>query len=125
MIQETDSRKIPDNVRKGLHQLTEMNEKLILQAWSDPVFKQELIANPAGAVEKLFGIKVPAFLKLKVIEETPDIRYIVLPFQANPADRQLSDEQLERIAGGASRTAPQACEDLNNEADKNEGYCHS
>ena len=104
---------IDEQTKTGLHQLAEMQEKLVLKAWSDPEFKKELLADPAKAVEKALGIRVPAFLKLRVIEETADIRYITIPYRANASDRQLGDEELEKVAGGVSCTDPQECNGRN------------
>jgi hypothetical protein len=84
--------------------LTEMHEQLILKAWSDPAFKAELLKDPAKAVEKLLGIKVPSFIKIQVLQETADTRYITLPYHVAEGDRHLNDDELERVAGGASRS---------------------
>ncbi|MFZ2957030.1 MAG: NHLP leader peptide family RiPP precursor [Candidatus Ozemobacteraceae bacterium] len=102
MTQEKKTPKIDDQAKVGVRQLSELHEKLILKARSNPAFKKELLADPAKAVEKAFGIKIPGFLKLKVIEETADTRYITLPFHAEADDRPLADEELDRIAGGDS-----------------------
>ena len=105
MTREKETRKIDDAAKFGVHQLTEMHEKLILKAWADPEFKKELIANPAKAVEKALGIKVPTFLTLMVIEETADTRYITLPYLAQSGDRPLNENELEKVAGGSSSAA--------------------
>lgn len=102
MTQGMNPQTMDDQARTDVHQLSEMHEKLILKAWSDPVFKKELIENPAKAVEKALGVKVPGFLNLKVIEETADTRYITLPFRVEAGDRQLAEHELDRVAGGAS-----------------------
>ncbi|MBF0410870.1 MAG: NHLP leader peptide family RiPP precursor [Candidatus Riflebacteria bacterium] len=84
--------------------LLAMYEKLILKSWSDQEFKKELISNPALAIEKEFKIKVPGFMNFKVIQETADTRYIVLPYKADEEDKPLRDEELEQVAGGSSKT---------------------
>ena len=80
----------------------EFELQLIEKAWKDDTFRQALVKDPQGAVERELGAKLPAGLQVKVLAETPDTFYLVLP--ANP-DRapagQLTDQQLEAVAGGA------------------------
>jgi hypothetical protein len=81
----------------------DMELQLIEKAWKDAAFRQALLTDPRGAVERELGAKLPAGLQVKVVPETPDTCYLVLP--ANP-DRapagQLTDQQLEAVAGGWS-----------------------
>ena len=75
--------------------------QLIEKAWKEDAFRQALRSDPRGAVEKALGSKLPAGLQLKVVEETANTFYLVLP--PNPdrsADSQLSDQQLDAVAGG-------------------------
>lgn len=51
-------------------------------AAKDPSFRQELISNPSGAVEKLFGGKLPGNVKVHVHEEKPGEVHIVVPAAA-------------------------------------------
>jgi Nitrile hydratase, alpha chain len=75
--------------------------QLIEKTWKDDAFRQALRSDPRGAVERVLGGKLPAGLQVKVVEESADTFYLVLP--ANP-DRapagQLTDRQLEAVAGG-------------------------
>jgi hypothetical protein len=75
--------------------------QLIEKAWKDDAFRQALLTDPQGAVERALGGKLPAGIQVKLLAETPDTCYLVLP--ANP-DRapagRLTDQQLEAVAGG-------------------------
>ena len=75
--------------------------RMIEKAWKDPSFRQALLTDPRAALERELGGKLPAGLQVKVLAESGDTYYLVLP--ANP-DRapagQLTDEQLEAVAGG-------------------------
>jgi hypothetical protein len=75
--------------------------QLIEKAWKEDAFRQALLTDPKGAVERALGGKLPAGVQVKVLEESADTFYLVLP--ANP-DRapaeQLTDQQLEAVAGG-------------------------
>ena len=72
--------------------------KIIAKTWRDPAFKEELIANPAAAL-KSEGIDVPAGLTVIVLENTEQQFHLVLP--SVPTD-ELSDEELDSVAGGQS-----------------------
>ena len=70
--------------------------KIIAKAWRDPVFKAELIANPAAAL-KAEGINVPAGMTVTVVENTDKQFHLVLPPKPND---ELSEEDLDAVAGG-------------------------
>jgi len=69
--------------------------QLIAKAWSDPAFKARLVADP-GAVFRAEGFHIPDGQEIKVLENTENLRHFVLP----AAPGELTDEQLERVAGG-------------------------
>lgn len=58
---------------------TTAEENVRAMAAKDPAFRSELLSNPTGALEKVFGGKLPAGVKVKVHEETPDTIHLVLP----------------------------------------------
>ena len=66
----------------------ELREQIIQKAWADPEFKERLLANPESAIEDAFGIQIPDGYTLKVLEETDDTYYLVLP-QSPAADGEL------------------------------------
>ncbi len=72
-------------------------ELLIADAWADPELKKRLISDPATVLKER-GLKPPAGVTLKVVESTESVQYLVLP--PKPAGGELSEEQLESVAGG-------------------------
>lgn len=74
----------------------EIESKLIAQAWQDESFKHELLSNPKTAFENE-GISIPESIEIRVVEETSDCLYFVLPMQPS---EELSDAELESVAGG-------------------------
>ena len=77
---------------------SDFEKRLVDRATSDAAFKQLLVSDPRAAVERELGVKVPANVNLKVVQETPDALYLVLPLDGS--NGELTDEQLESIAAG-------------------------
>ena len=78
----------------------DLQAEIVTQSWKDEAFKQELLTNP-NAVLKALGIEVPSNMEIEVIEETANKAYLVLPQKPSLiAAAELSDEQLEVVAGG-------------------------
>ena len=77
----------------------ELTKKLILTAWSDSAFKKELIENPKAAIEKELNTKLPDDVNVKVVEI--DNKTLLLPIPVKP-EGELTEEQLESVAGGLS-----------------------
>lgn len=85
----------------------EFESEMIAKAWKDESFKQDLINNSKAVYKKEaqqlgLPVQMPENLDVRVLEETENTLYIVIP--RNPADAQvseeLSDEALEAVAGG-------------------------
>ncbi|MEW7281257.1 NHLP leader peptide family RiPP precursor [Aquimarina sp. 2201CG1-2-11] len=78
-------------------------QTVIQKAWEDKNFKQDLIDSPLEAIEKLTGEKIhlPEGKTLVVKDQTNDSEiYINIPAEPNLSDIELSEEQLEAVAGG-------------------------
>lgn len=68
------------------------------RAGQDTAFRQALVADPRGTIDREFGVQLPSNLALRVVEENPTTRYMVLPPANTPGS--LSDTDLEEVAGG-------------------------
>jgi hypothetical protein len=80
---------------------SEKNLKTIInKCWEDEAFKQELIANPVQAIEKLSGQPLDLKGKRIVVSDQTDTSVAYLNIPANPANMELTDLELEAIAGG-------------------------
>ena len=65
---------------------------VILKAWTDEDFKQRLLADPATVLQEN-GIQIPPGVGVKVLEDTNDVNYLVLP--AKPTNMEISDFQSD------------------------------
>ena len=79
----------------------EMERRLINRSLQDEDFRQRLLAEPRAAIEQELGSRLPESVEVRVVEESADTIYLVLP-SASPIGEggELSDEALESVAGG-------------------------
>lgn len=65
-------------------------------------------------VQQELGIQLPPGIEVRAVEETPDTVYLVIPppLQAAGQSGELSDSELESVAGGqpAEMTTETTCE---------------
>ena len=80
----------------------ELEEKIVARAWTDDEFRRKFVADPKGQFEARLGTRLPDSLKMTVHEETPDSLHFVIPQKPPQNLDELSDEDLERVAGGAT-----------------------
>jgi Nitrile hydratase, alpha chain len=82
---------------------SELERSLIEKSLQDESLRQRLLADPKGALEDELGTRLPENIEVRVVEETADTIYLVLP-SASPLgeDGELSDLELEAVAGGGS-----------------------
>ncbi len=69
--------------------------RVVAKAWTDEGFKQRLLANPTEVL-RAEGVPIPEGNEVRVVENTDRLTYFPLP--ARQGD--LSDEQLDAVAGG-------------------------
>lgn len=74
----------------------ELREKIIEKAWSDSAFRLHLLTDPKAAILNEFGIDIPAEFNLKVLEETDDTFYLVLPKKPDDTDSLTSQVCVPR-----------------------------
>ena len=72
--------------------------RVVAKAWADEEYKRRLLADPA-AVAAEEGVAIPEGLTLRVIEDLPGVRTLVLP--PPPAELQaVVDGEERRAASG-------------------------
>ncbi len=79
--------------------LAEVQKEVSAKAAQDKKFRDALLTNPKGAIEAEYGLPAGSLpLSIQIVEEKPNSVVITIP----PAvgNIELSDEQLEAVAGG-------------------------
>jgi hypothetical protein len=78
----------------------ELEEKIIVKAWTDDAFRRDFVADPKGQFEARLGTKLPAELQMTVHEEDENHLHFVIPQKPKVDIAELSDADLEKVAGG-------------------------
>jgi hypothetical protein len=80
----------------------EMERRLIEKSIEDDAFRRRLLEDPKWAVEQELGTQLPEEVRVVALEETQDTIYLVLPGTptAGAEGGELSDQELEKVAGG-------------------------
>jgi Nitrile hydratase, alpha chain len=79
----------------------EMERRLINRSLQDETFRQRLLDDPKGTIEQELGSRMPESIEVRVVEESTDSIYLVLPSSSRVGEGgELSDEALESVAGG-------------------------
>ena len=86
----------------------EMERRLIERSLQDDVFKQRLLADPRAAVEEELGTRLLEGVEVRVVEESADTIYLVLPStpMKGREGEELSKQELNSVAGGYSFYSP-------------------
>jgi hypothetical protein len=82
----------------------EFEAKVIERAWTDPGFRERLKKDPKKAIEAEFGQKVAADCEIVIVDESQGKVGIVIPMPPPAAAKgaSLSDQDLAKVAGGAT-----------------------
>ena len=76
-------------------------QAVISKAWEDDQFRKSLVDSPKAAIQSLTGLEIPQGYNLVVNDQTDVSKIFVnIPPKPNIDDMELTDEQLEQVAGG-------------------------
>jgi hypothetical protein len=83
------------------------NSQVVQKAWEDAQFMKELMSNPVETMQKLTGQKLhlPSGQKLVVVDQSDESTvYFNIPRKIDINSLELTEEQLEMVAGGITPT---------------------
>ena len=84
----------------------EMERSIVQRSLQDESFRQRLLDDPKAAVEEELGTRLPEGVQVRAVEETAQTIYLVLPNSSPLGEgEELSDQELEAVAGGGSTEA--------------------
>jgi Nitrile hydratase, alpha chain len=91
---------LPSEIPPGvdMEEIEPVAGKMIKLALADEAFKNRLLSDPKSAIAEATNMTLPMSLEIRVYEDTPTVKHLVLP--VNPANSELSDADLELVAGG-------------------------
>ena len=78
--------------------------RLLVGAWNDAGFRQELVRAPRQVLERELGMQIPEGVRVETLEDSAMRGHLILPANPNVEGGELSDAQLETVAGGITPT---------------------
>jgi hypothetical protein len=87
----------------------EVLQLIISKAWEDVNFRKNLVSDPIKEIETLTGAKIvlPEGKTLVINDQTDKSKvYVNIPSEPNIEDIELTEDQLEKIAGGGQTVWP-------------------
>jgi hypothetical protein len=81
----------------------QLHQELVQKAWESATFKEQLINNPEDAIAEVTGVtsKLSNDMSILVEDQTDvNVIYLNIPAKVNLDNFELTDEQLELVAGG-------------------------
>ncbi len=88
----------------------EMQDLLSKFASDDPNYRSALLEDPKGVVKAQFQMELGDNVAVEALEETPTKVYVVVPHTVEEG-AELSDDDLEAVAGGGTVKGDANCSD--------------
>lgn len=74
--------------------------RIIAKAWKDEAYKQKLLTNPKIVIGREFDMEFSEEVNVQILEEDSSSFYFILPMSPMKITEELSQYELEVIAGG-------------------------
>jgi hypothetical protein len=79
-------------------------QKAVRKSCLDQTFKNQLLDHPTATL-RTEGFDMPSGVEVEVLEDTDEVLYLILPFNAISTTAELSDSELASVVGGGRKTA--------------------
>jgi hypothetical protein len=81
-------------------------EAVLQRSTVDLEFRKRLLTDPRPAILDAFGVRIPATFRVKFVEKGDDLDALIVLPDVPSRDGELSDRDLESVAGGAIDETP-------------------
>ncbi|HET7620616.1 MAG TPA: NHLP leader peptide family RiPP precursor [Gemmatimonadaceae bacterium] len=78
----------------------ERDKRVLDRALTDPDFRRQLVQRPHQSLSDLYAVSIPESADVQVFEESDESHFVVIPPDMSGLSEELTDEQLEAVAGG-------------------------
>ena len=80
----------------------EVKEEIATRSVQDSAYREKLLEDPQTTIEQEYGLEAGSLkdVNLRIIVESPGS--VVIPVPPDFSEMQLTDEQLDQVAGGAA-----------------------
>ena len=78
----------------------DVKDMIVRTALKNEEFRESLLANPKLTLERALAMTLPEELEVILLQETETKVYLVLPVRIPSEASELSDAELEAVAGG-------------------------
>jgi len=76
-------------------------DAILERAATDLEFRKQLLVDWRSAIQKSFNINIPQSFTMRFLERDPGVDAMIVLPDVRAADGELSDHELENVAGGA------------------------
>lgn len=90
------------NLLKVAERVKKVKTEVAAQALQDPDFRAALLKDPKAALAEEYGLEPSFFAKFNVRIVAEGENELVITIPAASAEGELTDDQLEAVAGGAA-----------------------
>ncbi len=87
----------------------ELEDNIREKAYMDPAYRKTLVEDPKQVLANEMGQELPSQLQVKVVEEEKNVIFLVVPRKLSGAGDELSEGDLEKVAGGILDTFNTEC----------------
>jgi hypothetical protein len=85
-----------------------LTREIVSRAVKDEAFRKRLVADPKATIAKEFAVELGDDVTVRIHQDTPGVINLVIPAAPDlSAQRPLSDQQLDQVAGGLVANQPQ------------------